>query len=91
LFYLLRIVIILVSICISNLTNQPGYPLIPLNMPNTAPTPARLPNEVAQRGLPTDIVPADRLFQGSQEILIGHNGDTYRLRITKNGKLILTK
>jgi len=29
--------------------------------------------------------------QGSQEILIGHNGETYRLRITRNGKLILTK
>ncbi len=72
-------------------TNQHGQPLIQLNMPNTALAPTRLPNEAAQRGLPTDIVPAERLFQGSQEILIGHNGDTYRLRITKNDKLILTK
>ena len=62
-----------------------------LNMPNTALAPSRLPNKTAPLVLPTDIVPADRLFQGSQEILIGHNGDTYRLRITKNGKLILTK
>lgn len=37
------------------------------------------------------VVPADSLFQGSQEILIRHNGDHYRLRITKSGKLILTK
>ena len=37
------------------------------------------------------LIQADRLFQGSQEILIAHNGETYRLRITKNGKLILTK
>lgn len=60
-------------------------------MPNTAPAPSCLPNEAAQRGQPTDIIPGDRLFQGSQEILIGHNGDIYRLRITRNGKLILTK
>lgn len=32
-----------------------------------------------------------QLFQGSQEILIDHHGETYRLRITKNDKLILTK
>ncbi|MBT9568954.1 MAG: hemin uptake protein HemP [Thiobacillus sp.] len=38
-----------------------------------------------------DIIPTDTLFQGNQEILISHNGEHYRLRITKNGKLILTK
>lgn len=37
------------------------------------------------------VIPTDRLFQGRQEILISHNGEHYRLRITKNGKLILTK
>lgn len=31
------------------------------------------------------------LFAGATEILIQHNGDTYRLRITRNGKLILNK
>jgi hemin uptake protein HemP len=36
-------------------------------------------------------VSATLLFQGRHEVLIGHNGDTYRLRITRNGKLILTK
>jgi len=36
-------------------------------------------------------IAAQQLFQGSQEILINHNGDIYRLRITKNDKLILTK
>lgn len=41
-------------------------------------------------GAPT-IIQTERLFQGSQEILIAHNDETYRLRITKNGKLILTK
>lgn len=31
------------------------------------------------------------LFQGKQEVCIKHAGESYRLRITKNGKLILTK
>lgn len=38
-----------------------------------------------------DPIPADRLFEGRQEIQIAHGDETYRLRITKNGKLILTK
>ncbi|MFN3751875.1 MAG: hemin uptake protein HemP [Thiobacillus sp.] len=38
-----------------------------------------------------DTVPAELLFRGKQEILIRHNGEHYRLRITKSGKLILTK
>jgi hemin uptake protein HemP len=33
----------------------------------------------------------DELLQGSQEAVIVHNGEDYRLRITSNGKLILTK
>jgi len=36
-------------------------------------------------------IAAHQLFQGRQEILIDHHGETYRLRITRNGKLILTK
>ncbi|MFP5410838.1 MAG: hemin uptake protein HemP [Gammaproteobacteria bacterium] len=36
-------------------------------------------------------MPAELLFRGRQEILIRHNGEHYRLRITKSGKLILTK
>ncbi|OYY61266.1 MAG: hypothetical protein B7Y50_04685 [Hydrogenophilales bacterium 28-61-11] len=28
---------------------------------------------------------------GNKEVLINHNGEHYRLRITKNGKLIPTK
>lgn len=51
----------------------------------------RLPAESGQRTCPPGIIPTDVLFQGNQEILIGHNGEHYRLRITKNGKLILTK
>ncbi|MFD2261559.1 hemin uptake protein HemP [Lacibacterium aquatile] len=31
------------------------------------------------------------LLKGSREILISHDDETYRLRLTRNGKLILTK
>lgn len=60
-------------------------------MPNASPSTRRLPVGPAIRTAPPGIVPADFLFQGSQEILISHQGAHYRLRITKNGKLILTK
>ncbi len=33
----------------------------------------------------------EELFQGEGEILIDHHGEQYRLSITKNDKLILTK
>lgn len=33
----------------------------------------------------------ESLFQGRNEVLILHQGMEYRLRITKNDKLILTK
>ena len=45
----------------------------------------------AQRPAMPDTVPAALLFRGRQEVLIRHNGEHYRLRITKSGKLILTK
>jgi hemin uptake protein HemP len=34
---------------------------------------------------------SQRLFQGNSEIVIVHHDEEYSLRITKNGKLILTK
>lgn len=36
-------------------------------------------------------VSAELLFRGAKEIVIRHHGDDYRLRITRNDKLILTK
>ena len=52
---------------------------------------SRQPVEPGQRTLPSGPIPTDFLFQGRQEVLIGHQGEIYRLRITRNGKLILTK
>lgn len=37
------------------------------------------------------VISSQELFLGSQEILIRHNKDLYRLLITKAGKLILNK
>ena len=36
-------------------------------------------------------IESQRLFQGNSEIVIVHHAEEYSLRITKNGKLILTK
>lgn len=38
-----------------------------------------------------DTVSTELLFGGAKEIAIRHQGHTYRLRITRNDKLILTK
>ena len=62
-------------------TDRPAHP----------PAAFRLPDGTGQQPCPLGTFPADRLFQGRQEVLIAHQGETYRLRITKNGKLILTK
>ncbi len=62
------------------------------NNMQTAHTPSiRPPVEPGMRTLPSGAIPTDFLFQGNQEILINHKGEHYRLRITRNGKLILTK
>jgi hemin uptake protein HemP len=52
---------------------------------------SRQPVDPGQRILPSGAIPTDFLFRGGQEVLICHNGENYRLRITRNGKLILTK
>ena len=36
-------------------------------------------------------IESDHLFQGNSEIVIVHQNEDYNLRITRNGKLILTK
>ena len=36
-------------------------------------------------------VTSRELLQGDREIAIRHGGQEYRLQVTKNGKLILTK
>lgn len=60
-------------------------------MQTQTPLSVHSPAEPGARTFRPGIIPTDLLFQGKQEILISHNGEHYRLRITKNGKLILTK
>lgn len=56
-------------------------------------------HETAAAARPTPYAPAVAdhvidsrdLLQGRTEIVIHHGGDRYRLRHTRNGKLILTK
>ena len=52
---------------------------------------SRLLANLEQQSPSQGSIPTDRLFRGRQEILIDHSGEIYRLRITRNGKLILTK
>lgn len=50
-------------------------------------SPASLP----PGALEAEKVRSTDLLRGSRELLIQHHGDTYRLRLTSNDKLILTK
>lgn len=43
---------------------------------------------ILDRGQP---IPSERLFGRKDEVRILHRGEEYRLRITRAGKLILTK
>ena len=36
-------------------------------------------------------IPASTLLAGRREVILQHDGQEYRLRLTSNGKLILTK
>lgn len=48
---------------------------------------------VATPSLPfaSGLVDSDELLRGGREVLIRHGGELYRLRHTRNDKLILTK
>lgn len=37
------------------------------------------------------VIESSQLFEESNEIMIRHKGAVYRLRITRNGKLIMNK
>lgn len=45
----------------------------------------------AVRQIETRTISSDNLFAGSHEIGIEHRGSLYRLKITRQGKLILNK
>ena len=49
-------------------------------------------NQTAQTAEPSErVLRSDALLQGRSHVSIVHNGETYQLRATRLGKLILTK
>lgn len=56
----------------------------------TAPSEQHAPSSLASPDRAKRISSAE-LFGGAREVLIDHSGETYRLRHTSQGKLILTK
>ncbi len=52
---------------------------------------AELRSQPEQARLPQRTVSSEALFNGSYEIGIKHAGSMYRLKITRQGKLILNK
>ncbi len=51
----------------------------------------RPPPLPAPAGPPRRVVRSEDIMKGRSEIAIAHGGEEYRLRVTRNGKLILTK
>lgn len=49
------------------------------------------PQASTQARAPKCRIESTALLQGSRELLIAHGSDEYRLRLTRNDKLILTK
>lgn len=55
------------------------------------PTPNPDLRKPAKAEIPGRHLLAEDLFNGSNTLLVQHEGETYTLRRTRNGKLILTK
>jgi hemin uptake protein HemP len=55
------------------------------------PEPAVLPAPASPRPGEVRALDSRQLFRDAREVLIEHNGALYRLRLTRAGKLILTK
>jgi hemin uptake protein HemP len=61
---------------------------------NSTPTQTTVASTPSTPALPAellDIISSDSLFAQRKALLIEHNGQQYRLQITKQNKLILTK
>ena len=51
----------------------------------------RLNKETSKNVASNRVVTSEVLFSGARELVIQHAGEDYRLRLTNQGKLILTK
>ena len=61
-----------------------------LDQPAPDPSPA-VPASPSADGVPVPAIDSETLFRGHREVLILHGDQTYRLRLTRSGKLILQK
>jgi hemin uptake protein HemP len=69
---------------------RPTERAAPVSRPKSvAAAPVRAPGTAAESGGRS--LTSDALLQGHSHIAIVHNGETYQLRATRLGKLILTK
>ena len=61
--------------------------------PILPPPPPDRDQPISRAPSPTEVpvVESDQLFDGRTEVRVRHRGEEYRLRITRQGKLILTK
>jgi hemin uptake protein HemP len=49
------------------------------------------PKSPPQQATQQAVVDSRDLFRGTKELQISHEGEVYRLRVTRNGRLILNK
>ena len=67
----------------------PAHSSTPAESMSTEATPR--PEEQPEPTIPLRTLRSEDLLQGQPEVLIAHGNDIYRLRLTRNGKLILQK
>jgi len=60
------------------------------HQPPIPPAPAPAPEVPGPATSSTRRIRSDQLLSGGHELVIEHHGREYRLRLTQNGKLILT-
>lgn len=73
---------------------RPAAALTSRPKPSSSTAPAAKPATDRDSGASessTRVVRSDALLQGHSHVSITHNGETYQLRATRLGKLILTK
>lgn len=70
---------------------RPPAAALPPTAPGLLPEANTGPGPKPHRGPPVPVVPSDQVLRGLKEVDIAHNGRLYRLQVTKQGKLILTK
>jgi len=62
--------------------------MAPESQPNSTPP---LPSDEAHKSATTRELDSADLLKGEKEVFIRHAGEVYRLRLTRNDKLILQK